>query len=135
MENNNQPPPGFESAEKKARAAFEEDSKVSEILEDAQKKARTHRERLQKFLSELELLLTMVRAYKSGTYRKIPWRAIVMALAGIIYFLNPFDIIPDFFAVFGYIDDAAIIGFIVESLREELNEFKAYLDTLPEQSL
>lgn len=124
-------PPRFEAARRKARKVMEQQEKLGRLLNEANEKAHHHRKRLAKFLAEIRLLIRLVRAYASGEYRKIPWRAILTAVAAIIYFVNPFDLIPDFLAWIGFLDDAAVIGFVINSLRKELQEFQAFLDGQP----
>lgn len=67
-------------------------------------------------------LFRLIRAWVKGEYQ-VPWRTIVLAIAAIIYLVNPFDAIPDFIPVFGYVDDAAVIAFVINSIRGDLDEF------------
>jgi uncharacterized membrane protein YkvA (DUF1232 family) len=46
-----------------------------------------------------------------------------MALAAVIYFLNPLDLIPDFIPGIGYLDDATVIAFVFSSIRKDLLKF------------
>lgn len=41
--------------------------------------------------------------------RRTPWRAKALAVAVIVYALWPFDLIPDFALVVGWIDDLVIV--------------------------
>lgn len=123
----NHQPPGYADAEKRAHEVIRQHEQLHKMLEDAGAKARKHRHRLRKVLDELELLISMIRAYASGEYREMPWRALLTAAAAVIYFLNPFDLAPDFLPLFGFVDDAAVIGFVVESLREEMRRYQGYL--------
>jgi uncharacterized membrane protein YkvA (DUF1232 family) len=44
----------------------------------------------------------------------------------IIYFVNPFDLIPDFIPVIGYLDDVAVIALAVASIHNDLDDFRAW---------
>ncbi len=111
----------------KAEKILREHEKIERLLRDARTKARTHRERIRKVWSELQILIRLVQAYKSGEYRRLPWKALVMIVAAIVYFVNPFDLIPDFITGLGFLDDATVIGLVMKALNDEINRFKTYL--------
>ena len=74
-------------------------------------------------LKRIELFISMVRDYKSKEYRQIPWRIIATVVFAILYFINPFDLIIDFIPGIGFIDDAAVIGFVFATLESELKRY------------
>jgi uncharacterized membrane protein YkvA (DUF1232 family) len=45
---------------------------------------------------------------------------------GIIYFVSPIDLIPDFIPVAGYVNDAAVIAFVVRQVKIDLDKFTAW---------
>ncbi len=71
-------------------------------------------------------LVRMVRAAATGRYRKLPRRTLVAAVAGLIYFLDPLDAIPDFIPVVGFLDDAAVLAWVVSRVRKDLDDFLAW---------
>lgn len=74
----------------------------------------------------LGALVRMVRAYVGGSYRDLPTKTILLCLAGLVYFIMPADVIPDFVLGFGLIDDAAVLGFILNSIQGDLTRFKKW---------
>jgi uncharacterized membrane protein YkvA (DUF1232 family) len=46
--------------------------------------------------------------------------------AAIVYFVVPFDGIPDFLFGWGLVDDAAVISYVVAQLSSELEAFDAW---------
>ena len=120
-------PKSLRRAHHKAQTILRDHEKIEQLLKNATEKARTHRQRIRKVWSEVQLLIRMIRAYKSGEYRRIPWKAIVMIVAAIIYFVNPLDIIPDFLFGIGFLDDATVIGLVMKTLTDEIEKFKVYL--------
>ena len=72
---------------------------------------------------KLSVLSRITKAYVSGTYRNIPWKGLASVLGAIIYFINPFDLIPDFIPAFGLGDDFALLIWVYNSLQEEINKF------------
>lgn len=68
-------------------------------------------------------LVRMARAAVTGRYRHLPRRSLIAAVAAAIYFLDPLDAIPDFIPVIGFVDDAAVLAWVVSRVRKDLNEF------------
>ena len=56
----------------------------------------------------------------------MPWETIALAIGAIAYFVSPVDLIPDFIPVAGYIDDAAVIAFVIASATNELHSFREW---------
>ena len=74
----------------------------------------------------------MVKAYATGKYRDVSWRSMLLVLAMIIYFINPFDLIPDLVPLAGFTDDFAILVWVYNSVAGEVDKF---LDWEASQSL
>jgi uncharacterized membrane protein YkvA (DUF1232 family) len=60
------------------------------------------------------------KAYTLDTKTKL---TIAGALA---YVILPVDIIPDFLPIVGWLDDAFVLGFTINSLSEEIQRYKAF---------
>ena len=73
--------------------------------------------------SKLDVLVRLVKSYTKGSYRNIPWKPIAMILAAIIYFINPFDLIPDLSPVIGLTDDFSILLWVYSSVQTEIDKF------------
>ncbi len=116
-------PAGFESARIKAGTLIKDISKVRVLLRNAVSKADKNKSLLNKVWGDLMTLFRLIRAYISGEYRDIPWQTIVFAIAAVIYFVNPFDLIPDIIPFFGFIDDSSVIGFVMYSISGNLKKF------------
>jgi uncharacterized membrane protein YkvA (DUF1232 family) len=71
----------------------------------------------------LMALLRLIRAYAKGEYREVPWQSLVLIVAAILYFLTPIDVIPDFIVGVGYLDDAAVIAWVVNTVKSVLDDF------------
>jgi uncharacterized membrane protein YkvA (DUF1232 family) len=85
-------------------------------------KAYARRKVLIRVFEDLLILFRFVRAWVRGDYRNVPRKSVLWALAAIIYFLSPIDIIPDFLPG-GYLDDIAVIAFVVRRIRVDLDQF------------
>jgi len=44
-------------------------------------------------------------------------------LRSLNYLVNPFDLIPDKTPLLGFVDDAIVVGFVVDKTRQALDDF------------
>ncbi len=79
-----------------------------------------------KLLSDLQLLVRLVKASGSGAYTGFSVHRLVTIVAAILYLISPLDVIPDFIPAIGYADDAAVIAWVLNSIAEELKDFKSW---------
>ena len=50
----------------------------------------------------------------------VVWYKKAVVVAGLIYFISPIDVIPDFIPVIGYLDDLGVILAVIKFLGHEL---------------
>ena len=62
----------------------------------------------------------MLKDYKAKRYTEVPWRSIGLLSVGILYFLNPMDLMPDIIPILGLTDDAVALAAIFKSLQSDL---------------
>ncbi len=113
----------FEGARKRAEEYARDPRKVSTLLEDAQRKADHNRDRISEALEGFQSLCRLINAWVRGRYTVVPWRTIVLSLAALIYFVNPLDLIPDLIPAFGFLDDAGVLAFVLQSIRKDIDHF------------
>lgn len=75
------------------------------------------------------ILGRLARAYATGRYTSVPWRAMLILLAAVIYFINPLDLIPDIIPVLGLTDDFAVLLWVYNAVRAEVDKFLAWEDS------
>ena len=73
------------------------------------------------------LFSQMIKAYIQGSYRKLPAIALAKIAAVLIYFISPFDFIPDVLPIIGFTDDLALVLWVGKSIKNELDEFEKQL--------
>jgi len=73
------------------------------------------------------LFSQLVKAYIQGTYKKLPAIALAKIAAVLIYFISPFDFIPDVLPIIGFTDDLALVLWVGKSIKNELDEFEKQL--------
>ncbi len=78
---------------------------------------------LKKYSELGKVMLGMLTDYRKGIYTKVPWFTIATIAFGFLYILNPFDIIPDFIPLIGYIDDLAVFSFGLRFIETDLHNY------------
>ena len=74
----------------------------------------------------LMAMIRLIRDYHKGEYQDISPENLRVVIAAIIYFVSPFDVIPDWVPVFGHIDDAIVVRLALNSVRADLDAFMAW---------
>ena len=75
---------------------------------------------------QLYALLALLKAYVGGEYRNVSTRSLITIVAGVLYFVIPIDLIPDFIFGLGLADDAAVIGYVFSVVQAEVRDFEAW---------
>jgi len=87
---------------------------------------------LQDIWKEVRLLYDMVSDAVRGKY-PLPLRSLGAAAFTLIYFVNPFDIVPDLIPLVGYIDDAFVVTLCLQFLRADLDDYASWIKGLREK--
>jgi len=114
------------SYEKKAERVLRDGERVDKIIGSVSSKLgeiTQSNEKLSGFVGRIKVISRMVKNYISGNYRVMPWKSIVLLVAGLIYFITPIDLIPDSIPALGLIDDISMIAFIYRSLKQDIDEY------------
>ena len=117
----------FRRALENAKEIFSSRESVLKTLDSALRKVinlESEKEEVTSLTAKVKLFILMIRSYMTGEYRDMPARTIILIIAGLIYFINPFDLIGDFIPGIGYIDDITIIWWILKSIEEDVLRFK-----------
>jgi uncharacterized membrane protein YkvA (DUF1232 family) len=74
----------------------------------------------------LMAMIRLLRDYQRAEYRDVPEQNLQTIIAAILYFVSPFDVIPDWVPVLGHIDDAFVVSLALKSVRSDLDTFMAW---------
>jgi uncharacterized membrane protein YkvA (DUF1232 family) len=118
----------FKKALEQAVVYAKSNSKISDLLEKVTSKTTNlhQSENNASFLENLGTLRRMIRAYKQGDYREMPWRSITLIIAVLIYFVSPLDFIPDILPIIGFTDDIALIIWVSNSVKSDIENFRRW---------
>ena len=81
---------------------------------------------LKRFIEDGQMLISIVKDYRAGVFRKVPFGIIAAIVFTLIYVFNPLDLVPDFLPVIGQIDDAAIVAACLILVEHDLHAYKQW---------
>jgi uncharacterized membrane protein YkvA (DUF1232 family) len=115
----------FEQAKITAESYVGDDEKLLCLVEKATRKSEKCYEFLLAPWESLQIFLRLLRAQLAGKFRA-PADSILMIIAAVIYFVSPFDLIPDSVPVLGLIDDAALITCVAKANLNLISSFRRW---------
>ena len=80
---------------------------------------------LKKVLENVRELYALFKDSVKGNYKLHP-ASVAMIGGGLLYFILPADLIPDFIPIVGYLDDLAVLTTIMNSLKSEMGEYRVW---------
>lgn len=120
--------------QKEVKEAFEKgkedfsETQIAQVIgkEESLEKRFKKDKNLSKYFSDFKLLFSLLKDYFSGRYRKIPWNMIAAIGGTLLYVLSPLDVIADVIPFIGFVDDAAVFGFCLKMVSDELEEYRVW---------
>lgn len=79
-------------------------------------------------LKNVQVLYALFKDAARGKFN-LPPASVTMIGGGLLYFLLPADLIPDFIPVIGYLDDLAVLKTIMNALNKEISEYRKWKET------
>ena len=113
-----------EEFEKYTRNVTEDD--VSGVLDKEKKILGKANGPLDKFARKIKLFFSLLKDYKNGSYREIPWTTIAAVIGSLLYVFSPIDLLPDFIPFLGLMDDAAVIMICLQGIGQDLKKYEIW---------
>ncbi len=112
----------------KAKKIIDNAEKVSPVLEKAISLCDDLGEIriIGKHFKEVSLICSMINDYICKRYTKVPMATVVTLLAAVMYFVSPFDIIPDFIPLIGRLDDMLVFSFVGEAAKVDIKKYEKW---------
>lgn len=119
----------------KTEIAAIEGMSESEFEDVREKIERDFLQKLVRNLSRLnrDVAVKLLTGFYALRDPEVPWTAKAGFAAVLLYFLNPFDIVPDLTPVIGYLDDAGVLagawmylaGHVTDAHRKQAEDYLA----------
>jgi uncharacterized membrane protein YkvA (DUF1232 family) len=119
-------PKGFNKAKGKAEKLLDNKQKLAKLLKEGEAKAKAKKAKLKGVWADIQTLFSLLKAWQNRSYTKVPWKTIIYIVAALIYFINPFDLVPDFIPGLGLVDDLSILTFVINSVKSDIEAFKKW---------
>ncbi len=105
-------------------AIAKQEAKVRNLLSDVGQKLvkASKNSKIQQVVEPISIFIRMVKAHFSGTH-KLSNSTLGMVLLALVYFLSPFDLMPDFLGLVGFVDDASVVLAVYAKIKTEVNGF------------
>ena len=110
----------FDRFFKQAERIITSDTALSKLLDQVFLKIGTSTDMFYKIQDNIIALARMTRAWWQGDYKNISKKSIIAVVAALVYFVNPFDLIPDFIPILGQIDDIIVLSYLTKVLNNLL---------------
>ncbi len=81
---------------------------------------------LKRYIEAARLMLSLIKDYWRGDYRKILWFTISAIAFALLYVWNPLDLIPDFIPFVGFVDDALAFAVAFKLVEKDLKRYKEW---------
>ena len=78
------------------------------------------------FSAHIQTLLRMVKSHLGGLYPAFSAQTILLIAFGLLYFITPTDLIPDFIPALGWTDDIAVIYYLIKRLSGDIEAFREW---------
>lgn len=130
--------PFFRITLQQAKKLISNPKRTSELMNKAMDKSNSTEAKtplLIEMKENISLFFQMLRDFFTGKYRKFSPRTSVKLLAALLYFLLLIDLIPDFLAVIGFTDDAAVIAWVLNSISKDVRKYKHWLLEKKQQTI
>lgn len=111
-----------EQAEKVERKDLDRVLAKEQKIEDKFK----HNDSMSGYLAKAKSMFGLIRDYWNGNYREVPWKTIAAVVGALLYVLMPFDLIPDFIPIAGFLDDAGVIAACLTLVSDDLVDYEKW---------
>jgi uncharacterized membrane protein YkvA (DUF1232 family) len=108
----------------KANDIAGEDGKLQKLLKNVGERlnAVSQNPKVQTALEPIMIFKRMIQAHRSGKF-KVSSKTLGLIVLGLVYFVTPIDIIPDFMPILGFTDDLSVILAVFNSVKHEVTDF------------
>lgn len=106
-----------------AQNMLSDEAGIAKLMRNTGDLLKRNQEKLGLAGIEIRTFNRMLLAHFRGEYRAFSLKSLVSVVAALLYFVNPFDIVPDYIPGLGFVDDISVIAFVMKSVRADIELF------------
>ncbi len=119
----------IESIVTKAKETVTKSERVQNLLSEVKSKLehiKDSSEERSTFIYQILVVVRMLKAHFSNEYKAFSTTTIFTLVFGLVYFITPVDLIPDFIPVLGFTDDISLLFMIFKNLALDIANFSSW---------
>ena len=116
----------FQRAKEKASDIIGDRDRMNDLVSSSREKLQNinfEDSKITRMAVSLRVMARMIKAFANGKYRDLPLKSLLSLVGGLVYFLMPIDLIPDFIPFTGFLDDFTVIMLISGAFKQDIEEF------------
>lgn len=78
------------------------------------------------YFEDLKTLIRLSKAWVTRKYTQMSKQTILLTVLAVVYFVTPTDFVPDFILGLGFVDDIAVLSWVLGQIKTDLEEFKQW---------
>jgi len=112
----------------KAKSYINNPKKAYQLLYSVEKKfhEKYPGDPIGKLKKNVKLFYSVFSDWITGRYKGISKNSLLMIVTGLVYFVVPVDIIPDWIIGLGFIDDATVLSLIINNIGKEISKYRKW---------
>ena len=114
---------------RQAMRMINEQSQVKELLWQVSQKLQKINgsgKQINELMDLIQLFLRMIKKSLAGEYSAFSHKTLLSLVFGLLYFVTPMDVVPDFIPLLGFSDDLSIVYFIIKNFKLDIEAFKVW---------
>jgi len=112
----------------RARKYINDPKKAYQLLYNVEKKfhEKYPGDPIGKLKKNIKLFYSVFSDWITGKYKGVSKNSLLMIVVGLLYFVVPVDIIPDWLIGVGFIDDATVLSLIINNIGKEISKYRKW---------
>ena len=114
---------------RQAKRMLNKQSQIKELIwkvSQKLKKINGSNKQINELLEHVQLFLRMIKKSLAGEYSGFSHKTLFSLVFGLLYFVTPMDVVPDFIPMLGFSDDLSIVYFIIKNFKSDIEDFKGW---------
>ncbi len=116
----------YDKAIKEAEKVIGNDTGLSKLIDAAFDKLGDGSQIFYEIQDKVLALFRLVKTWAKREYTDVSPKTIVIAVAALLYLVNPMDFIPDIIPLTGLLDDFTIVTYVLALISEEIDKFSEW---------